>query len=48
MEEVKALPGLIIGGYNTLILSGVTKGGVAFSGETEVMVIDVEPQGKGR
>ena len=46
MEEVEEIPGLIIGEYNTLILSGVTTDGVAFSGETEIMVIDVESQGK--
>ena len=43
MDEVKTLDGLVIDGYNTLQLVGVTKDGEAFSGETEIMVIDVQP-----
>jgi hypothetical protein len=49
MDEIKALDGLIIGDYNTMKLIGDTKeSGGAFSGEAGVMVIDVEPEGKGR
>jgi hypothetical protein len=47
MEEVEKIPGLNIGEYNTLILTGVTTDGVAFSGETEILVVDIEPRGKG-
>jgi len=43
MDDVKTLDGLIIDGYNTLQLVGATKDGEAFSGEQEIMVIDVQP-----
>ena len=46
MEEVEAIPGLNIGDYNTMILSGVTTDGVAFSGATKIMVIEIDPRGK--
>jgi hypothetical protein len=48
MDEIKALDGLIIGDYNVLKLVGDTKDGFAFSGEAEIMVIDIEPEGKGK
>ena len=48
MDEVKQLDGLIIGDYNTLKLVGDTEEWGAFSGEAEIMVIDVEPEGKGK
>ena len=44
MNEIKDLS-LVIGGYNTLTLLGVTTWGEAFFGEEDVKVIDVEPQG---
>ena len=47
MEEVKRLDGLVIGDYNDLQLIGATLDGDSFSGTTEIMVIDVEPEGKG-
>jgi len=49
MEAVKTLDGLVIGDYNTLQLVGLTKeDGEAFSGEAEILVIDVQPEGKGK
>jgi len=48
MDEIKALDGLTIDNYNVLKLVGDTKDGVAFSGEAEIMVIDVEPEGKAK
>ena len=45
MEDIKNLP-LIIGGYNTLMMVGVTKGGLAFSGQQDIKVINVIPTGK--
>jgi len=44
MTEVKNLPGLIIGDYNTMRLDGVTSLGEPFEGETEILVIDVIPK----
>jgi hypothetical protein len=44
MDEVKSLDGLVIDGYNTLTLVGLTFDDVAFSGEQDVMVIDVTPK----
>ncbi len=41
MEEVKELPELVIGGYNTLMLVGVDGDGEAFSGSQEIIVIEV-------
>ena len=43
MDEVKTLDGLIIDGYNTLQLVGLTKEGEPFWGEQDIMVIDVTP-----
>lgn len=40
-SEVQNLPGLVIGGYNLLTLSGTTKTGVNFTGSKEVKVINV-------
>jgi hypothetical protein len=48
MDEVKTLDGLVIGDYNELQLVGATNEGEAFSGEAEIMVIDIEPEGKGK
>lgn len=48
MEEVKKLDGLCVGNYNTLKLVGDTIDEEAFSGVAEILVIDVEPEGKGR
>ena len=45
-DEVKALDGLIIGDYNTLVLTGYTTGGEAFMGTQDIMVIDNIPAGK--
>ena len=48
MDEVKMLDGLVIGGYNTLQLVGADTDGKAFSGVAEILVIDVQPEGKGK
>lgn len=45
-DEIKTLDGLIIGGYNTLVLNGYTTGGEAFVGTQDIMVIDNIPAGK--
>ena len=45
-DEVKALDGLIIGDYNTLVLTGYTTGGEAFMGTQDIIVIDNIPAGK--
>jgi len=45
-DEVKSLDGLIIGDYNTLVLTGYTTGGEAFIGTQNIMVIDNLPAGK--
>ncbi len=45
-DEIKTLNGLIIGGYNTLVLTGYTTGGEAFIGTQDIMVIDNIPAGK--
>jgi len=45
-SDVKNLPGLVIGGYNTLTLNGVTKEGVSFTGSEEIKVINNIPAGK--
>jgi hypothetical protein len=42
------LDGLIIGDYNLLQLLGANRDGEAFLGEQEVLVIDVQPEGKGK
>ena len=44
-DDVKLLPGLVIGGYNTLTLVGATTDGEAFSGEKDIKVIEIIPQG---
>lgn len=44
-DDVKVLPGLVIGGYNTLTLVGATTEGEAFSGEKDIKVIEIIPQG---
>ena len=46
-DEIKTLPGLIIGDYNTLTLNGFTTGGEAFIGKQDIMVIDNVPEGAG-
>ena len=45
-SDVKNLPGLVIGGYNTLTLNGITKEGVSFTGSEEIKVINNIPAGK--
>ena len=45
-DEIKTLEGLIIGDYNTLVLTGYTTDGKAFIGEQDIMVIDNIPAGK--
>jgi len=46
MSDVKGLEGLIIGGYNTLTLDGVTKDGVSFTGSEDIKVINNIPAKK--
>lgn len=45
-DEIKELDGLIIGDYNSLVLTGYDTDEEAFIGTQEIMVIDVIPQGK--
>ena len=45
-DEIKTLDGLIIGDYNTLVLTGYTTGGEAFIGTQDIMVINNIPAGK--
>lgn len=45
-EDIKTLDGLIIDGYNRLVLNGYTTGDEAFFGKQEIKVIDVIPQGQ--
>jgi hypothetical protein len=45
MEEIKTLDGLIIDGYNVLVLNGFTTDGDTFIGEQEIKVIDIIPRG---
>jgi hypothetical protein len=45
MDEIKTLDGLIIDGYNVLVLNGYTTGGDTFIGEQEIKVIDIIPRG---
>jgi hypothetical protein len=47
-DEIKTLGGLVIGGYNTLTLTGYDTVGDAFIGTQEIMVIDIEPVGTGK
>jgi hypothetical protein len=46
MSDVKNLSGIVIGGYNTLTLNGVTKDGVSFTGSEEIKVINNIPAKK--
>ena len=43
MDDVKALEGLMIDDYNSLVLVGYTSDGEAFIGEQDIMVIDILP-----
>ena len=45
MDEIKTLDGLIIDGYNVLVLNGFTTDGDTFIGEQEIKVIDIIPRG---
>jgi hypothetical protein len=45
-DEIKALPGLNFGAYNTLTLIGATTGGAEFTGSQNIMVINNLPAGK--
>lgn len=45
-NEIKTLDGLIIGDYNTLVLTGYDIDGEAFIGTQDIKVIDIIPQGK--
>jgi len=45
MEDVKSLDGLKIDNYNELQLVGATRGGEAFAGSQEILVIDIQPAG---
>lgn len=46
MDDIKGLPGLKIGEYNTLTLEGQTSDGETFIGSEEVLVINKVPKGK--
>ncbi len=46
MDDIKGLPGLIIGGYNTLTLEGEQFNGDTFTGSEDVKVINKVPKGK--
>ena len=45
-DDIKTLDGLIIGGYNELMLVGIDKYGGSFSGSQNIKVIDIVPRGK--
>jgi len=45
-DEIKSLPGLVIGGFNELTLCGYTKTNESFSGTQGILVIDNVPAGK--
>lgn len=45
-DEIKTLDGLIIGDYNTLVLSGFTTGEESFMGTQDIKVIDNIPKGR--
>jgi len=45
-DEIKTLDGLVIGGYNTLVLNGFDTDGKAFIGTQDIEVIDIIPNGK--
>jgi hypothetical protein len=44
-DEIKTLPGLIIGDYNELVLTGYKTDGETFIGNQGIMVIDNVPAG---
>lgn len=46
MDDIKDLPGLEIGEYNTLKLEGLTGDGGEFTGSEEILVINNVPKGK--
>ena len=46
-DEIKTLDGLIIGEYNTLVLTGYTTDGEAFIGKQDILVINNVPEGAG-
>lgn len=48
LSEIKTLDGLVIGDYNNLQLVGLTDDGDAFSGDADILVIDVVAKGKKR
>jgi len=43
MEDIKAIDGLVLNDYNTLLFSAVLNWGVPVCGEADVMVIDPGP-----
>ena len=45
MDEIKTLGGLLIDGYNVLVLNGFTTDGDPFIGMQEIKVIDIIPRG---
>ena len=45
-DEIKTLDGLVIGDYNTLVLTGYTTDEEAFMGVQDIMVINNTPSGK--
>jgi len=46
MEEIKNLPGLVIGGDNLLTLIGITFDKEQFIGTQSIKVVKIEPKGK--
>jgi hypothetical protein len=44
-DEIKALDGLIVDDYNTLVLTGYTVDGEAFIGSQDIWVIDTHSRG---
>jgi len=46
-DEIKTLEGLIIGDYNTLVLTGYTTDRETFIGTQDILVIDNVPEGAG-
>jgi len=46
MDQVKKLPGLVIGDYNTFQFVGLTVDGEPFVREQDIMIIDVVPQAR--
>lgn len=45
-SDIKALEGLVVDSYNTLVMTGYTKDGEAFIGQQDIMVIDVQANGQ--